>query len=220
MSIDVQICSLVNSLQVLEAVELVGAQPRAIRLRTRSGFRDAQRVYINDYAVDTFEIINDSYLMVYPPSMFSQLALDDMSFAVTSASYTGGPARVTFGPTKNVRRVEGLQKLVQQVVKTLLSNTGSNKFARGDGGGLLGTLGATLSPEARSQISAGVASSVSRTESQIFAAQTGASGLQASERLLSLQVGAVNFFEDNLEVRADVRLVTYAGTSVNIPLTL
>lgn len=220
MSIDVQICSLVDSLQVLEAVEVVDASPRSIRLRTRSGFRDAQRVYINDYAVDNFNIINDSYIMVYPPTLFAEIPLDEMVFAVTSSSYTGGPARVTFGPTKNVRQVDGLQKLVQQVVKTLLSSVGSNKFTVGEGGGLLSSLGTTMSLSARAQVSAAIASSVSRTESQIFAAQGGVLGLQASERLLSLQVGAVNFFEDNLEVRADVRLVTYAGTSINIPLTL
>lgn len=220
MSIDVQICSLVDSLQILEAVELVGAPQRSIRIRARSGFRDAQRVYINDYAVDNFEIISDTYIMVYPPTLFSRISLDDMVFAVTSASYTGGPARVTFGPTKNVRKVEGLQKLVQQVVKTLLSNAGSNRFTEGEGGDLLSTLGATMSQDARAQITAAVASSVSRTEAQIFAAQSGAIGLRASERLLSLQIGGVNFFEDNLEVRANVRMVTYAGTSINIPLTL
>lgn len=220
MSFDLQICSLVNSLQILEAVELTGASPRTIRLRASFGFLDAQRVYINDYTVDTFEVVNDSYILVYLPDIFSNIAFNDMSFEVTSASYTGGPARVVFGPTKNVRKVEGIQKLVQQIVKTILSNVGSNKFTIGEGGGLLNTLGGNLSEGARSQIGAAVANAVSKTESQVLLAQSNSVGILASERLASLRVGAVTFVEDNLEVRADVRLITYSGTSINIPLTL
>lgn len=221
MSIDVQFCSLVDSLQVVGASEIEGATPRTIRLVGRSGFQDAQRVIINDYAVDSFTIVNDNYLLVSPPSLFDALQISQMSFSVVSSSYTGGKsARVVFGPTKNVRKVSGLQKLVQQVVKTLLSNSNSNKFYIGTGGDLLKTLGSTLSPEAKSQITAAVASSVSRTEEQIRAAQSQAQGLLASEKLLSMQLGAVNFVTDNLEVRADIRLITYAGKSIDIPLSL
>lgn len=221
MSIDVQFCSLVDSLQVVGVVEIEGADPRTIRLAARSGFQDAQRVLINDYAVDTFTIVNDNYLLVNPPSLFDAVTIGQMSFAVVSGSYTGGKsARVVFGPTKNVRKVSGLQKLVQQVVKTLLSNSNSNKFSRGEGGDLLRTLGTTLSPEAKSRVTAAVSSAVSRTEEQILAAQSQARGLQSAERLMALQLGAVRFITDNLEVQAEIRLVTYAGKSIDIPLTL
>jgi len=219
--IDVQFISLVDELQVLAAVEVPDAEPRAIRLQSRGGFFDAQRVLINDFGVDTFTVVNDNFLLVNPPNQFSTITVAQMDFAVVSGSYTGGrSARLVFGPTKTVRKVEGLQKLVQQVVKTFLSNVGSNKFARNDGGDLLRSLGATLSPEGRAKVTASVSQAVSRTEEQVRAAQLRVRGLPTVERLLSLQLDGVVYLADQFKVEAKVRLVTFAGKAIDIPLTL
>lgn len=221
MSIDVQFISLVDALLVSSAVEVEGASPRTIKLTARSGFADAQRVLINDYGVDSFIVASDTSILVNPPAIFDTLSVSQMNFEVASSSYTGGrSARLIFGPTKNVRKVEGLQKLVQQLVKTLLSRVNSNKFTSGEGGGLLDSLGSSLSSDAQSRITATVSQAVSQTESQVKAAQSGARGLQSSERLLSFTLTGVSFVEDRQEVRATIKLVTYAGKSIDIPLTL
>lgn len=221
MPYDVQVISLVDEYQIISTAEIEGAEPRAIRIVGRGGFNDAQRVIINDYGVDSFSIITDTILIVYPPSLFDNLTVGQMKFSVVSGSYSGGKsARLVFGPTKNVKRVSGLQSLVQKVVKTFLSNSNSNKFNLGEGGDLLRSLGGSMSIESKSRITALVAQAVDQTEAQVLSSQANVRGLAASERLLSFKLVEVNFLPDRLEVVAKVRLVTYAGKSVDIPLTL
>lgn len=220
MSTDIQFVALVNEFQLLRIEEIADAIPRTLRIVGRGGFNTAQRVLINDYGLDTFTRVSDTVLLVNPPSLFDAVTVGQMKVSVVSGSYTGGRARLLFGPTKNVRKVTGLQKLVQQIVKTLLSNVGSNKFSRSDGGGLVQSLGDGMSASGKSKVSALVATAVSSTESQVIAAQTGATGLTASERLLSLSLEGVEFNSAAQEVNATIKLLSYAGKSVSFPLTL
>lgn len=221
MSFDIQFLSLVDSMQILEVSEISGASPRTIRLRASGGFQDAQRVLINEYGVDSFTIINEKYILVYPPALFDQLDMSEMSFAVISGSYSGGSsARISFGLTRSVKKVDGLQKLVQAIVKTLLSKSNSNKFVSAEGGDLLGSIGQTLSEDARSQISAAIAKSVSQTEEQVKIGQQLSAGLLPSEKLLSLTLSSVSFNSAQRQALASIKLLTYAGVSIDIPLTL
>lgn len=220
MTVDIQFCSLVDSLQIVSAKEILDAVPRAIQLTTRQGFHSAQRVLISDYLVDTFTVIDDKHLIVYPPDdVFKDWLVSEMAFDVVSSEYSGGiSARVIFGPTKNVKKVSGIQKLVQQVVKTLLSNSNSNKFSLGQGGNLLEGLGGSFTEASRVRLTAQVAEAVSRTDEQIKAGQQRAPGLAASERLLELRLGSVSFVGES--VHASMKLVTYSGKSIDIPLAL
>lgn len=221
MSFDIQFVSLVDSLQILEASEILGASPRTVRLRSSGGFQDAQRVLINEYGVDSFTIISEKYILVYPPALFDSLKVSDMSFAVISGAYSGGSkARLSFGLTRSVKKVDGLQKLVQVIVKTLLSKSNSNKFVDAEGGDLLSSIGQTLSEDSRSQISAAVAKSVSQTEEQVKIGQQLSNDLLPSERLLSLTLTSVAFNSAQRQVLASIKLLTYAGVSIDIPLTL
>ena len=221
MSVDIQIISLVDEFSVKGQSEIEGSQPRAIRVVGRRGFNSAQRVFINDYGVDDFTIVSDTVLLVFPPAMFDAISVVDMKIVVASGEYTGGDqARLLFGPTKNVLAISGLQKLVQQVAKTLLTTTGTNKFDVGYGGDLLRELGTSFDPEAGARISAAVARAVSSTEESMIVSQVGERGLAAEERLLRLTLDSVVFDTALQEVRATVKLVTYAGKVVGIPLTL
>jgi phage baseplate assembly protein W len=221
MSTDIQIASLVDQFSVLSQEEVVGAIPRAIRLTGAGSFFSAQRVFINEYGVDDFTIISNTVLLVFPPSLFTSVAVEDMKIEVASGEYTGNQqARLIFGPTKNVRAVTGIQKLVQQIAKTLLTTSGTNKFDVGYGGDLLRELGTNFDPAAGGRISAAVARAVATTEESMIVSQLGERGLPADERLLRLTLDAVVIDTALQEVRATVKLVTYAGNTVGIPLTL
>ena len=221
MSVDIQIVSLVDEFSVTAQEEIPEADPRAIRVHGRRGFYSTQRVFLNDYGVDAFTIVSDTLLLVFPPALFNAVDVVNMKIVVASGEYTGGDqARLVFGPTKNVRKVAGLQKLVQQITKTLLTTSGTNKFDLGYGGDLLRELGTAFDPEAASRINAAVARAVATTEESMIVSQVGERGLSADERLLRLTLDAVVFDTALQEVRATVKLVTYAGKVVGIPLTL
>lgn len=221
MSTDLQYISLVNELQLVRIEEITGADPRSLRIVGRGGFNTAQRVVINDYGLDNFTLVSDTVIVVDLPDLFEDVPAAQMTFAVVSGQYTGiGKARLVFGPTLHVRKVSGLQKLIQQVVKVLLSKIGSNKFNPGQGGGLVEALGDNLSPSGKSKISAAVAMAITNTEAQVIAAQTGALSISASERLLSFTLVGIEFVGESQSVNAILKLTSYAGRTVSFPLTL
>ena len=221
MSVDIQVISVVDDLQVLSVQEVDGAQPRTIQVFGRGGFIQAQRVIINGFGVDAFVIVSDTVLLVAPGPTLDGVVVADMDVVVVSSVLTTGRrARLFFGPTKHLKRVSGVQKLIQHVVKILLTNTNTNKFRLSEGGNLLRLTGFAMTPSAKSRIVASLSQSVSATEEQLVTAQAGAKGLGLDEKLLSLTLGDVTFLEDTLEVQATIRLATFAGRNVSVPLIL
>jgi phage baseplate assembly protein W len=221
MTIDIQVISVVDDLQVLGATELEGAEPRAIQIVGDGGFINAQRVIINEFGIDSFIVVNDRVLIVTPGSSLDNVAVENMDIVVVSSSLTNTRrARLFFGPTKRLSRVTGVQKLIQHIVKILLTNSGTNKFRLSEGGNLFRLLGFVLTEAGKSRIVSSLAQAVSSTEEQLTISQASASGLELDERLLSLTLGDVTFLEDTQEVLATIRLVTFAGRTVSVPLIL
>ena len=221
MSTDIQVISVVDDLQVIGAVELEGAVPRAIQVTGSGGFVNAQRVIVNEFGIDTFVLVSDRVLILEPGPELAGVAVEDMEIVVVSSVLTNTRrARLFFGPTKNLKRVTGVQKLIQIVVKILLTNTNSNKFRMSEGGDLLRLLGFTLTETARSRLVSSLARAISSTEEQLFSSQASATGLGTDERLLSLTLGDVIFLTDTQEIEATIRMVTFAGRTVSVPLVL
>lgn len=221
MSKDLMFVSIVDDLDVLDVSEVDGSSPRTLRIFGRGGFRSATRIEINGYKVDTFTIVSDRVILAIPGSTLDDTDAEDMSVIVYSSRWSGQHrVRLVFGLTHHSRSVSGVQKLVQQVVKGILSTAGSNRYATEEGGSLLQGLGQTLSPSARGQVAALVAQAISTTEANFLSAQASDSTLMLSEKLMRLQLLGVDFFEQEMEVRATVRLQTMAGATVDLPLAL
>ena len=222
MTTDLQVISVVDDLQVTSVEEVEGAVPRTIRVvSAEGGLRFAQRVFINDFGVDTFIIVSDFSLLVAPGPTFDGLPVNQMSVVVVSDQATGRRrVRLFFGPTLQVSDVDGVQKLIQGVVKILLTSVGSNRFKLGQGGNLLKMLGTNLDPSSQAKISTTISQAVSATEEQVLNAQALESGLPADERLLALSLSNIVFLPDTLEAQATLRLTTFAGSSAVIPLIL
>ena len=218
---DIQFISVVDDLQVVSVTDVEDASPRTLRVVGLNGFNSTQRVLINDFGIDAFVIVSDTVLLVAPGAMFDALADSQLTVAVVASALTGTRSvRLLFGPTKRVRAVSGLQKLVQTVVKTMLSNTGSNKFNRGEGGDLVRALGVSMNSSGLAKVTALLARAATSTEQQVVAAQARVRSLPSDERLLSLTLGEVAFIEAAAEVRASLKLVSFSGRSVSVPLTL
>ncbi len=222
MSIDFQFITLVDDLEVIEVTELDGSVPRTISVFGGPGFAGAQRVEINDLGVDSFQVASDRLLLVQPPDTpFGDIPASQMSVAVLSGELTQTrKSRLTFTPTLRTRQVSGIQKLVQQVVKELLSDIGSDRFDPSAGGDLVRAIGETLSPSGQSQVATILSQGASRVQDSFLAAQANDSRLTADERLLALELDRVQFNLEEASVTASLRLVTYGGQSFEIPLIL
>lgn len=221
MTVDIQTISLVDDLQVLGQEDIEGADPRTIRVIGRGGFNNAQRVIINNLGLDSFLVITDTVLLVEPGPSFVNVPVESMEIVVVSSQLTNTRrARLFFGPTRRLKRVSGIQKLIQAIVKMLLTNTNTNKFRLSEGGSLLRLLGFPLTESAQSRIVSGLSQAVSAVEEQLISTQANARGLASDERLLSLSLGEVVFLQESLEVQATIRLITFAGNTVSVPLVL
>jgi len=218
---DLLCVSIVDDLEIMDVSEVDGSTPRTLRVQGRAGFRTTVRLDINGFRVDTFTVVNDKVILVVPGDNFADMAVSDMAITAYSSQWSGRHrVRLVFGITQHSRSVSGVQKLVQQIVKGILTSSGSNRYAREEGGSLLQGLGQTLSPEAKGQVAALVAQAISVTEANFLSAQASERRLSTTERLLKLELLGLDFLPAEMEVRATVRLRTMAGATVDLPLTL
>jgi hypothetical protein len=220
MSWDLQFLSIADDIRVVSSTEVAESDPRAIRLVCDGDVRYAKSVEINGLAVANFSVISGRTLLIFPGDTFAETTVGQMTITITSSRWTSGNrVRLVFSPTINVTKVEGVQKLIQQVVKSMLSNSGSNRFNISEGGDILRALGLTLDPNAKAQIAAVFTEAASRTEQHYIAAQSGRL-LPPSERLLSFKFSKIAFDQGSQQAVAYLSLITYAGQAVSVPLVL
>jgi len=217
---DLRFIAVVDSIEILNVEELEGVANRTLRISCNGGVRYANRVYVNDFGVNDFTVISDTALLMEVPSVAEDLEVTEMDLVVTSSAVTStSKVELVFAPTKNVGSVEGIQKLIQQVVKILLSEKASNRFAPAEGGGLLSSLGSGMGDESSARLATAVQEAVTATSEHIIAAQT-SSRVSLEERLLSLTMTGLSFNSSTQEVSATLRLITYAGSDFRLPITL
>ena len=221
MGSDLQILQMVDTLQVLEFEEVAGSSPRAVDVLGVGGMLSASSVYVNGLSVPNFEILSDYYLRVTLDPPFSDTPVSGMDISVASNKLTSTRAvTLVFGfPMTSMSRVSGIMKLVQQVLKCLLSDGGSNRYSPSDGGGLVQMIGGSMTEDASARVGSAVANAISTTSDLVISAQANES-LPDDEKLLALSLSGVSFNSSDQSVYASIRLVTYAGTIITIPLPL
>lgn len=220
MSSDLQIISLVDDLQVTSTRLVPGSSPRQLLVRGLGGFAGAQTVQVNDLGVQTFLVLSDRELLVTLPEALGDAVPPFRVIVLSSSLSNADRVRVVFGPTRTLRTVEGTQKLVQQILKTLISRLGSNKFRPQYGGSLLELLQSSFSAAERVALHAALAQSLDDVEGQVIASQAGVRGLRGDERLLALSLLDVSFDTTASEVRARIKVQTYSGGGMTLPLVL
>jgi len=219
-SFDIQFLSIADDIRVLSASEVLDSDPRAVRLVCDGDVRYAKTVSINGLDITDFSAVSDRTLLVFPGDSFEDTTTSQMAITIVSSRWTSGNrVRLVFTPTFNITKVTGVQKLIQQLVKSMLSNSGSNRFNRAEGGDVLRALGLTLDPSSKAQLAAVFTEAASRTETQFIAAQAGRA-LPPSERLLSFTFTRVSFNPESQQAVAYLSVTTYAGQAVSVPLVL
>lgn len=137
---------------------------------------------------------------------------------VTSVVTNSDRAELVFNPTARVVSVQGTQKLLQQIVKILLTNSGTNRYNPEEGGDIMSFLGTTTNSPGAEMLLAPVEDAVQRTKEFITQQQLGVT-LPPTERLLSLDITDYTIAEDGyLDIK--IRVQTLSGDTVNIPLSI
>jgi hypothetical protein len=210
---------LVDDYAITSREEIVVSKgtPRTILLGARGGgLAGVTRVLVNDVGVDDFSIVSDFEMLVRLPPLLDDASLANMGFIVYGAYATGRHrVRLIHAMTKRPRAVQGQQKLIQQVVRVLLSQVGTNKFDRSAGGNLALELDASLG-EGRDP-SVAVAQAADATGA-FFKAHQRRSSLPANERLRALAFEGISY-EDSQAV-ALLRVQDYSGAAYSFPVVL
>jgi hypothetical protein len=220
MSFDIQFLTLVDDIKVVSQTEVDGSSPRALRLICDGDVRFTNSVEINGLYAASFVVASDKTILIYPGTSFAQTPVEEMAISVISSRWTSGErVRLKFSPGLTLTKVTGTQKLIQQLVKSLLTEGRSNRFDFTEGGGILGALGLNLDPANKAQIASIMSEGASRVQQQYLAEQSGKK-LESSERLLTFRLSQVSFDEDSQQAVATFRVLTYDGNNTTLPLVL
>ena len=182
--------------------------------------------YAERYSIP-FVRYGDNRVLITVPSTYVNEAtiggenseLDVTSYYLTSSALTKNSAlSMSFEVNKHtLGQATGALKLSQQVIKAILSRFRSNRFALGEGTGLLTSLGKNLNKQMLSEV---ITDALDATEHYILSNQNATNNLSVSpdELLSELLVSSISVTEDRAE--ATLIIVTEAGSAVTIPVLI
>jgi hypothetical protein len=223
---DIQV---VKSRQVLTPTSVKGIPgiPNVIEIRG-ANLHAVTEVRINDSPSPSFAVESARRMVVQLPRGLSatpriiineegervplaNLELIRTVEVLTSTPVTTEPAKLFFEFGRTPRSVEGIQKLVQLVIKILLTTPGRDIFNPGLGGGFLSHVGKNISVNNSAGLMTDLTVGLSRTQSQIVAGQSADPSIPNDERLLSLDLADAVFDTASLSVFIAIRVQSVAG---------
>ena len=217
---DIQFISLVDNILITEALD----EGTTVKLTVRPNALTISGIEITDveYGIFTlepadFNIISPTEVRFTKPSALAGSDFSKMLYLFATTKLTNvNDAKLLFNPTTRVVSGVGLQKVVQQVTKILISRTGSNRFSVSEGGNLLENLG--TGTENLENTIAVIEQSIEQTKSFIQQEQS-LKRVPSEERLLQLEVSEYSVTEDGI-LNVKIALRTLSGKMTQIPVTI
>jgi hypothetical protein len=198
-----------------------------------SNLHTVTEVRINDRKSPAFEVTSSRRILAQlPPGIpFTTVRLADgtighSSFAIrtvellTGLPVSNAPAKLFFELGRTPVTIQGIQKLVQQVTRVLLTSPGHDLFDPDLGGGFLSQVGRSISSSRTGAIMTDLAIGISRTQTQIIDSQTIDPAIPPSERLVSLSVIDALVDQKAAAIFVVLRVVSAAGESAIADLTI
>lgn len=128
---DLQIFEIVDQIPILRVEELEEENGLWLRLHVEGGAHSATRLVVDGQ--DRHLVVQSGKVVLgWIPGAQARTDGTSWSVSLTRADWSG-QARVALQLAPYPRQVTGFQKLIGQVLKTLLSAPGSNAFRRSDG---------------------------------------------------------------------------------------
>ena len=218
---DLQFITLADTLSLVQITDLGSSTgSRRLRLYVLPSVLYLSRVLVNDYEISTFALSGYNNVILTLPTNLSDIDITSAEIILSSSRITDtSKATLIYGTgSSKIKAVSGVQKIVQQITKILLTNIGSNRFAVEEGGNLLSNLGVATGSSVKDAVAIALSDAIKRTEAYILKKQIGLS-MPSNERLLSLTLSSVIFDEFN-SATARVSLRTFAGTTFTLPITV
>lgn len=216
-----------TAVAMLQGIEIPTLEIRGSNLHT------VTEVRINDRKSPAFEITSSRRILAeIPPGIpFSTVVRSDgtlghVSFAIRTVELLTGlptsrePAKLFFELGRTPVAIQGIQKLVQQVIRVLLTSQGRDLFDPRLGGSFLSQVGRNISSSRTGSIMTDLALGISRTQTQIVEAQTIDTAIPASERLVSLSVIDALVDQKAAAIFVVIKVVSAAGQNAVADLTI
>lgn len=208
--LDFQVC---KSRQILvpNLVEVVpGSSPPVLEI-TGSNLKDVEEVLINDIPSPDVLAISSKQILAQVPSQISSTTLIRTVEVLGSQPTSREPAKLFFEIGKTPGVVQGLTKLVQMVIKFLLTTPGRDLYDPGVGGGFLSQVGRIVSRNNTAELMTDLTIGITQTQSQIVEFQSQDPSIPDDERLLSLDIADAFFDKDSASVFVAIRVRSVAG---------
>lgn len=178
-----------------------------------------EEVRVNDVTCPNFLVLSPTRLLAQVPTQEATGTIASVK-VFSSHLAVGDHTVLEFKLGDAPRRVSGLLRLMQSYTKLLLTTPGSDIFAKEMGGGLLARVSRGGTADDGRGLIEDVAIAVSITTRQMIALQSRDLRLAPDERLLSAKILSSVFHRADLSLLTRIDLVSHAGQSGTMGLTL
>lgn len=182
-----------------------------------TGFVDVANVVINGYRSPTFIVESSRRIFAEIPSAVRGEPINDLQVLLLSAA-AGQESAIVLDVGGGNGYVAGTAKLLQLVIKVLLTTPGSDIFNPQLGGGLRSVLGTNFNDAVTAETR--VRQAISNTEGQLRALHASMPQLPDSEKLRSISVLSLDFSLDDSALYARIAVTSQDGNRVSSGVTL
>lgn len=176
----------------------------------------AQEVEYNGVLVSEFVVADPNRLIVRIPS--TQVGRPLSSLRVfSSVSLAKQDAAVSFGLTRPLRTVQGIDRLVQGWLMIFMSTPGSDVFDMNSGGGGRALIGRSTD-RSNNSVAADLGLAIARTQQEMLRLQSKTPSIPLDEKLLSSSLDAVRFDDRSAMLLAQVSISNMAGNQAQVSL--
>lgn len=213
---DVKIAHLKNSLP-LSTITKISSKPPILKL-TGEKYNTATDVLLDGIYAKQWLAISDKEILVYIPSTFSNKTISSIA-VITEELIPNIPNLTFFEIGSRVKKIEGIQKLVQQFVKILMQSPGSNKF-QPVGGGLIDVIGKNTVADDRSARS-DIINGISRTKTYLINVQNKNKDLPLAEKLLDAKIlNITSGTQPNVSIVVNLQITNRVGVSSDATVSI
>lgn len=210
----IQLIRFLDVLQVTGLRNAPGVVPRSL-IVTGPSFKNADTVLMNGLQAPSFIAYSATQLIAEVPAPLQNESITDVVVLSAVPSLTGNSLmELTIG--SRIRKVSGVQRLVQNFVRLLMRTSGSNIFHPNLGGGLMRRIGANIT----TQVAADVAIAIDTTKKAFIAAQTPVPNIPPEERLLAAEIADLTADQENAAIYVTIVLTNFTRQRAGAALAI
>lgn len=183
-----------------------------VDIRGISDFNKATEVLVNGEEVSSFITLSDSRILATPSLVVESIE----SVEVLADAYLENQTKfVQVSLGSRAVPVEGIDKVIQKVIKVLLTTPGTDSRNLELGGGLNSYIGQPLNPI---EVPSDIATSVRITEEQIISSEADAN-LPDRDKLSSIKILSISM-ADNTSLRLNLEIMNKIGDTGSTEVSL